>query len=73
MEIENHFTYLGFILIAFGVFLVFLPLIARFIPDVDRIPWFILWVYKTDGFTFVTSPLLVLISLLSFLMYYFKR
>lgn len=73
MEVENQLTYLGFILIVLGVFLVFLPFITRFIPDVDKIPWLILWVYKTDGFTFVASPLLILISLVSIFLYYFKH
>jgi hypothetical protein len=46
---------------------VLLPVITRNLPTLERLPWFILWVYKTDGFYFATSPLLIVLSLLSLL------
>ena len=54
-------------MILVGVLLVVLPYISRVIPGVERVPWFILYVYRRDGFYFATSPLLVLLSLISIL------
>ncbi|MEN3058685.1 MAG: hypothetical protein ABC579_05340 [Candidatus Methanosuratincola petrocarbonis] len=39
------------------------------LPSLERIPWIILYVYRSDGFVFVTSPILIIISVLSFLLY----
>jgi hypothetical protein len=58
-------TLLGVLLIAVGIVLVALPLIAKYIPNVEEIPWIILWVYRKDGFVFATSPILIIISILS--------
>jgi hypothetical protein len=33
----------------------------------------ILYVYRSDGFTFATSPLLIILSLVSFLYTYLRR
>jgi hypothetical protein len=57
-------TLLG-VLISVGIVLVALPLIAKYIPNVEEIPWIILWVYRKDGFVFATSPILIIISILS--------
>ena len=68
------FTTLGLILIVSGLILVLLPFFARFLPRLDQVPWFIIWVYRRDGFTFMTSPLLIVLSLLSlFLQLYGRR
>jgi hypothetical protein len=61
------FTTIGIILIACGALLVLLPFLARYFPDLEGIPWLILWIYKSDGFYFATSPLLIIFSLLSIL------
>ena len=63
----SPFTSMGRILILVGLLLVVLPNISRVIPGVERIPWFILYVYRRDGFYFVTSSLLILLSLISIL------
>ena len=63
----SPFTSMGWVLILVGVLLVVLPYISRIIPDAERLPWFILFVYRRDGFYFATSPLLILISLISIL------
>lgn len=70
MEMDPYrpFTTMGTLLIIIGILLVALPVIARRIPNIEEIPWFILWVYRSDGFTFATSPLLIFISLLSVLL-----
>jgi hypothetical protein len=59
------FTVMGLILILSGLVLVLLPIVARHIPSLDRMPWILIWIYRKDGFYFVTSPLLIIISLVS--------
>ncbi len=61
----RSFTVMGLILILSGLVLVLLPFVARHIPSLDRLPWILVWVYRKDGFYFVTSPLLIIISLIS--------
>ncbi|MBN1682193.1 hypothetical protein JW865_01405 [Candidatus Bathyarchaeota archaeon] len=73
MEGTNQLTYFGLLLIIIGLFFVLTPLLIRSFPNIEKIPWFILWIYKTDGFTFATSPILIIISLISFILYYLKR
>ena len=65
MNVFNDLTILGIILIILGVILVALPLVLRYIPDLEKMPWIIIWVYKQNGFTFATSPILAIISLAS--------
>jgi len=72
MENFNSFTVIGALLILMGVIFVALPYIERFVPDLDRIPWIILWVYRSEGFTFATSPLLIIISVISVLLAYLR-
>ncbi len=67
-EMESYFrpfTVMGLILILSGLVLVLLPIVARHIPSLDRLPWILVWVYRRDGFYFVTSPLLIILSLVS--------
>jgi len=73
MEPYREFTALGWFLIVLGLIFVALPYVARVVPNVERLPWFILWVYRRDGFYFVTSPLLIIISLVSIVMNIFGR
>jgi hypothetical protein len=72
MEQANPFTYLGILLIILGLLFVAIPFIGRYV-DVEKIPWVILWVYKSDGFVFATSPILIIISLLSLLLAFIRR
>ena len=67
------FTTLGLLLIVSGILLVLLPFIARILPSIDRVPWILIWVYRRDGFFFATSPLLIIISLLSLLAQLYGR
>lgn len=60
-------TLLGFLLIFSGVILVALPFIARNLPSIEKLPWILVWVYRRDNFYFITSPLLIIISLISLL------
>lgn len=72
MDEANLFSLLGITLILLGVVFIALPYIGRVI-DVDKIPWIIIWVYRSDGFTFATSPILLLVSVISLLLAYFRR
>ncbi len=63
-------TVIGLLLILCGLFLVSLPVIARHLPGLDRLPWIIIWVYRKDGFYFVTSPLLIIISIVSLIIHF---
>jgi hypothetical protein len=72
MDEISPFTVVGALLILMGIIFVALPYIERVVPDLDRIPWIILWVYRSEGFTFATSPLLIIISVISVLLAYLR-
>jgi len=63
---EKMLTSMGIIFIVIGVALIMIPLIVKMIPSIsiEKIPWILLWVYRKDGFTFATSPLLIIIGIL---------
>ncbi len=73
MDEYTPFQYMGWILILLGIIFVAMPYLARVVPNIDRIPWWILWVYRSDGFTFATSPLLIFISILSIIINMLRR
>jgi len=66
-------TLLGLLLILSGVVLVALPFVARHLPSLERLPWILVWVYRRDGFYFITSPLLIIISLVSLVLHLLGR
>ena len=68
----NPFTVVGIFLILMGVIFVDLPYLERAFPNLDRVPWIILWIYRSGGFTFATSPLLIIISAISILIAYLR-
>lgn len=56
----------GLLLIAVGAVLVLLPLVAKYLPSLEaleRLPPLLIFVYRTNGFVFVTSPILIIASL----------
>jgi len=55
-----------------GVALVLFPMIGRYI-DLSKIPSWLVYVYQSDGFYFVTSPLLLLLSLAAFVIFLLHR
>lgn len=67
------FTILGLILIVSGLLLVLLPFLTRYLPSLDQVPWLLIWVYRRNGFIFVTSPLLIILSLLSLIAQLYGR
>lgn len=58
----HPFSLLGIILMLLGLAFLIAPVIARYF-DVERIPSWLIYVYRSNGFYFVTSPILILISL----------
>jgi len=72
MDEISPFTVVGVLLILMGVILVALPYVERVIPNIEKVPWIILWLYRSEGFTFATSPLLIILSLISILLAYLR-
>ncbi|MCX6654599.1 MAG: hypothetical protein NTY03_05700 [Candidatus Bathyarchaeota archaeon] len=72
MDEANPLTLLGVLLILLGVIFVALPYISR-VVDVEKIHWIILYVYRRDGFTFVTSPILLFLSTLYLILAYARH
>ena len=58
---------LGIVLMILGVLLFAAPIILERLPSLEKVPWILLYVYRSDGFVFATSPILLIISALSLL------
>jgi hypothetical protein len=58
---------LGLMLMVLGALLFIVPLLLEWVPSLAKVPWIILFVYRKDGFVFATSPILIIISVASFL------
>jgi hypothetical protein len=67
------FELLGILFIVCGIILIALPFIARNMPSLENLPWILIWVYRSDGFFFVTSPLLIIISIISLILQLIHR
>jgi hypothetical protein len=59
-------------LILIGVALVLLPVIGKYV-DFSQVPSWLIYVYHSGGFYFVTSPFLILLSLVVFVVYLLTR
>jgi uncharacterized membrane protein len=64
---------LGIILMVLGALLFVAPLVLERLPSLESVPWIFLYVYRRDGFVFVTSPILIIISVLSLLWWILTR
>ncbi len=66
MDLERTLTTFGLVFIIIGVALILIPLIMKYIPNMgqEKIPWFILYIYRKDGFFFATSPILILTGII---------
>jgi len=73
MEEYKSLASVGWMLILLGVLFVALPYLARLAPSIERLPWYIVYIYRSNGFMFATSPLLILLSLISLLCGYLRR
>jgi hypothetical protein len=58
---------LSVVLMVLGVLLFAAPFILERLPSLENVPWILLYVYRSDGFVFATSPILLIISALSLL------
>ncbi|MDP6458763.1 MAG: hypothetical protein QGF78_05515 [Candidatus Bathyarchaeota archaeon] len=67
------FMILGIILLISGLLLVLLPLLTHYLPYQNQVPWFLIWGYRRNGFYFVTSPLLIVLSLISLIAQVYGR
>lgn len=65
-------TWLGIALILVGAALVLLPILGKYI-DLSQVPPWLIYVYRSDGFYFVTSPLLLALSAISLITYFLMR
>jgi hypothetical protein len=66
-DVISYFQFFGIILMTLGILLFIAPVLLERMPSLEKVPWIILYVYRSDSFTFVTSPILIIISILSFL------
>jgi hypothetical protein len=68
------FYLIGAVLVMLGIAFFLLPTLARSgVFSNVRIPWIILYVYNKDGFYFVTSPLLILLSIIGLVVFALRR
>jgi ribose/xylose/arabinose/galactoside ABC-type transport system permease subunit len=65
-------TWLGIFLILLGVALVILQAVGRYI-DLSKVPPWLIYIYHSDGFYFVTSPLLILLSAVALIFFLLKH
>ena len=66
-------TLIGLVLVVAGLILIFLPLISQYLPSLEKIPWILLWTYKTENFVFITSPILIIITIISLVLFYIQN
>jgi len=72
-KVFHFIQVLGVTLVVLGVLLFIAPPLLEKMPSLESIPWIILYVYRRDGFIFVTSPLLIIISIVSLLWWILTR
>lgn len=65
-------TWLGIALILLGVALILIPIIGKSI-DLSQVPPWVIYIYRSDGFYFVTSPLLLALSAATLIVYFLTR
>ncbi len=75
-ELSSNWAFylLGAFFILLGVALFLIPIIARSgsLSGV-KIPWIILYVYKSNGLYFATSPILIIISIAGIVLAMLRR
>jgi hypothetical protein len=68
------FYLLGLLLIILGAAIFIVPLLARSDAITNiKIPWYVVYIYKSGGFYFVTSPILLAISAILFIAFLLRR
>lgn len=56
-----------------GALLFIAPILLDQLPSLSNLPWILLYIYRRNGFVFVTSPLLLIISVMSLLWWLLNR
>ena len=72
-ELYYSFTWLGLIMMVLGIIFFLIPYAIRYAPEIQKLPPLLLYVYHRDNFYFATSPILIIISLIWFLLSLFSR
>jgi hypothetical protein len=72
-EWEQSFTWFGITMVLLGVLFVLIPYLVRFAPEIEKLPTLLLYVYHRDTFYFATSPILIIISIISVLVSLLSR
>jgi hypothetical protein len=64
----------GIVLLLLGVAFIMLPLLARSGAFSNlKIPWILLYTYNKNGFFFATSPILIIVSVISIIVSIIRR
>jgi len=63
----------GILLMLFGALLFLTPILLEQLPSLSNLPWILLYIYRRDSFVVVTSPLLLIISVISLLWWLLTR
>lgn len=72
-EWYHPFTWIGLIMIALGVLFILIPFIAKYAPAIEKLPPILVYIYRHNNFYFATSPLLIIVSILSILAFLLSR
>jgi len=72
-EMQRMTTVLGILFLVLGALMLLLPFLERSLPSLNELPWFLIYVYRRGDFFFVTSPILIILSLLSVVLYVVSR
>jgi|YelNatPaOPRAMG01_1025707.scaffolds.fasta_scaffold14534_9 hypothetical protein len=72
---ERILTAIGVFFIVIGFALIAIPLIAKSISTakLESIPWFILYIYRSNGFFLATSPILIVLAIIYLAITIFKH
>ena len=63
----------GILLMLLGALLFLTPILLEQLPSLSNLPWILLYIYLRDSFVFITSPLLLIISVISLLWWLLTR
>ena len=73
MDAYKPFSVMGWFLVLIGILFIIFPYLIKIMPDIEKLPWFIVFIYKLDGFYFVTSPILIILSIVSILLSFWNK
>ena len=71
--IVHSLQLVGILCMLLGALLFLAPILLEQLPSLSNLPWILLYIYRQDGFVFITSPLLLIISVMSLLWWLLTR